>query len=847
MSERKIQLEAALLVKDDCSYCLQELRRVLSSRTGIEEVHVTSDPPQLCLHFDPNLVSVSVVERMARDAGGEIEGKFRHQRFRLISNHSADVAEGLERELERAKGVLHASVNLAASLVSVAYDADLTQPEELERTLSSGGVEVSLLESPCCGGHKHHRGEREEDRHDAHSHGHGGCCGHGQDAGHDREHRSRSAHSHSHEHVHGVGCEHGAVPSFLPLWLQQRWQLALVALCGIFLLLGWLGPKFFGWSEQFAVFCFVLSYLTGSYDIATHAIPGLFRGRFNTDILMLAAAMGAAVLGEWLEGAFLLFLFSLGHAGEHYALDRARNAINALGELMPRTAMVKREGELLELSVTEVRVGELAVVRPGDRIPVDGSIVAGSSLVDQSPITGESNPVSKEPGSQVFAGTVNFEGALEVRVEKPAEDSTLSRVVQMVAEAQEQKSPTQDFTQRFTKWFVPSVLTLTILVMVIPPMIGWMDARDSFYRAMLLLVACSPCALALGTPAAVLAGIGQAARNGVLIKGGVHLENLGSLQVMAFDKTGTLTEGRFEVTDLLPEEGSNVAYLLSVAASVEQQSNHPLAKAVVERSRREGLKLIPSSSVRNHAGLGVQAELEGDSVWLGSRKLFHDREGTPQISEDFASRIAALEEQGKTVIVVAHRSRFLGLLALADTPRPRAKEALERLRQAGLKHLVMLTGDNPKSADLMGARLGVTDIRAGLLPEQKWKAGQELRERFGTLAMVGDGVNDAPALAAADVGIAMGGAGTAVALETADVALMGDDLTRLPYAVALSRKSRRIIRQNLALSMGVIAVLMVTSLSGIGELSWTVVFHEGSTLAVVANALRLLSFSPADT
>lgn len=834
MSERKLQLEAALLVKGDCTHCLKELRQVLSSRTGIEKVHLTSDPPRLCLHFDPNLVTVNAVERMARDAGGEIEGKFRHQRFKLLSNHSADLAAGLERELERAEGVLHASVNLAASVVSVAYDSTLIQPAELERALNSGGVEVRLLESPCCGGQGHHHHHEpkaaETDRDSAHS-----SCDH------DHSH-SHSGCSHPHGHVHGVGCEHGAAPSFLSPWLQRHWQLILVFLCGAFLLLGWLGPMYFGLSEQLALVCFLFSYLSGGYDIATHAIPGLFRGRFNTDILMLAAAMGAAVLGEWAEGAFLLFLFSLGHAGEHYALERARNAISALGELMPRTALIKRGEELTEVAVGEVRVGEFALVRPGDRVPVDGSVVAGSSMVDQSPITGESNPVAKEPGSQVFAGTVNLEGALEVRVEKPAEDSTLSRVMQMVAEAQEQKSPTQDFTQRFTKRFVPAVLILTILVMAIPPLFGWMDARDSFYRAMLLLVACSPCALALGTPAAVLAGIGQAARNGVLIKGGVHLENLGRLEVIAFDKTGTLTEGRFEVTNLVTQEGVDEVELLTVAASVEQQSNHPLAKAIVERSRRDGLKPTSAYSTHNLPGFGVQAELDGQSVWLGSRKLFAHHRTAPEFPKELEAPLALLEEEGKSVVAVAWGSRFLGLVALADTPRPGAQAALVELRRAGLKHLVMLTGDNPKAANLVGRQLGVVDVRAGLLPEQKWKAGQELKEQFGSFAMVGDGVNDAPALAAADVGIAMGGAGTAVALETADVALMGDDLAKLPYAVALSRKSRRVIRQNLVLSLGVIAVLIVTSLSGIGELSWTVVFHEGSTLAVVANALRLLSF-----
>lgn len=850
MSERTLQLEAGLLIKDDCHHCLQELQRQLSSRTGIEQVHITSDPPRLCLHFDPNLVSVSAVERMARDAGGALEGQFRHERFRLLSTHSADLAEGLERELERGQGVLHASVNLAASLVSIAYDASLTSPSELEKVLGASGISVETLKSPCCGGHDEHAHHPKP-----HEHQHSGACEHNDHSEHSHHHHEEHnhdhhncshshGHSHGHGHVHGVGCEHGAVPTFLPPWLQERWQLVLVGLCGLFTLLGWLGPKYWGWSEQFSLVFFSLAYVAGAYDISTHAIPGLFRGRFNTDILMLAAAGGAAVLGEWLEGSFLLFLFSLGHAGEHYALDRARNAISALGELMPQNALVRRDGAFKEVGIQQVRVGDIALVRPGDRVPVDGRVVSGTSLIDQSPITGESNPVSKVVDSPVYAGTINLESALEVEVQKLAQDSTLSRVVQMVSEAQEQKSPTQDFTQRFTRWFVPSVLLLTLLVMVVPPSLDWMSGRDSFYRAMLLLVACSPCALALGTPAAVLAGIGQAARNGILIKGGVHLENLGRLGVMAFDKTGTLTKGCFEVTDVVVASGVERTELLSVAASVEQQSNHPLALAVVEKARLEKVDFLETKSMRNHAGLGLEAELATGSVWLGSRKLFKEFPEAPDLTSEFEAGVEELEEQGKTVVVVSHAGQLLGVLALADAPRTEAKETLSRLRKIGVKHLVMLTGDNPKAAHFIGSELNISDIRAGLMPEEKWEAGKSLRKQYGMFAMVGDGVNDAPVLASADVGIAMGGAGTAVALETADVALMGDDLSKLPYAVALSRMSRSIIKQNLAVSMGVIAMLMVTSLSGIGELSWTVAFHEGSTLVVVANALRLLSYRP---
>lgn len=412
----------------------------------------------------------------------------------------------------------------------------------------------------------------------------------------------------------------------------------------------------------------------------------------------------------------------------------------------------------------------------------------------------------------------------------------------MVSEAQEQKSPTQDFTQRFTAKFVPTVLLVTVCLIVLPPVFEWMTLRDSFYRAMLLLVASSPCALALGTPAAVLAGIAQAARNGVLIKGGLHLENLGSLSVIAFDKTGTLTEGKFSITDILLEGLECEEELLALAASLERQSNHPIARAIVQEARGRGLKLPESESLENLPGLGVKSRLGEDTVWLGSRALFARNEQAPSLDSLFESRVMALEGEGKTVVITALGQKVLGVIALADTPRLSSKQALERLSSMGIKHLVMLTGDNDSSARYVAQTLGLTDVRAGLMPEEKWNATKELKEQYGPLAMVGDGVNDAPALAAADVGIAMGGAGTAVALETADVALMADDLSRLPFALGLSRKSRAIIKQNLVLSLGVIFCLILTSLSGIGELSWTVLFHEGSTLAVVANALRLLKY-----
>ena len=798
MSEETIQLEFPVLIPDlpdGCDECLDQLEQMLENRRGIERVHVRhdADPARLCLHFDPDLVSLADVQQIARAAGSDFSARYRHERLAITGMDVADAAPALARALEALPGMLHASVNYAAGLVFVAYDTRELARDQVKKTITGWGYHVAA--DPAAG------------------------------------------------QVLPVEelVDDASERPFLPGWLRANWQLLMVGLTGLFFLVGWLGGTFLGLSENLALLFFVLAYITGGYGIATHAIPGLFRGQFDTDVLMLAAAGGAAILGHWAEGAFLLFLFSLGHAGEHYALDRARNAVNALGQLMPKTALVKQGDQIVTRPVESLQLGDTVVVRPGDRLPADGDVARGQSAVDQSAITGESVPVNKGPGDHVFAGTVNQENALEVSVTRLAQDSTLSRVMQMVAEAQEQQSPSQRFSQRFAAKFVPAILILVALVAIAPPLLGWATWSESFYRAMLLLVAASPCALALGTPAAVLAGIAQAARNGVLIKGGAHLENLGALQVMAFDKTGTLTEGSFTVTDIIPLNGVGPDELLSIAAAVEQQSNHPLALAVVRTAQERGLELPAANGLENLPGHGVRSEIDGRPVLIGSAKLFDEMDNRP-LNAEITQTVERYEDAGKTTMLVNHDGQFLGLLALADTPRPAIHETMDELLELGIQKLVMLTGDNHDVARQIGAEVGVTDVRADLLPKQKLEAVRELLGEYGDIAMVGDGVNDAPALATATVGIAMGGAGTAVALETADVALMADDLSRLPFAVGLGRASRAIIRQNLAIALGVIALLVLTSVLGLIQLGGAVILHEGSTILVVFNALRLLRY-----
>jgi len=630
----------------------------------------------------------------------------------------------------------------------------------------------------------------------------------------------------------------------MPHWVQDRWTVLTVAVAGAALIIGFFWEKFLGLLPSVALALYIVSYVAGGYDVAREALPALFRGKFDIDLLMIAAATGAAILGEWAEGAFLLFLFSLGHAGEHYALERARNAVGTLGKLMPRTAFTKRGDRLEEVPVEELLVDAIVVVKPGERVPVDGVITAGESSIDQSAITGESVPVVRKPGEEVFAGTINQDNALDVRMIRLARDNTLARVMQLVAEAQQQKSPTQRFTETFTRRFVPAVLVGTLLVIVVLPLGFDWTWSASFYRGMLLLVAASPCALAIGTPASVLAGIAQAARRGVLIKGGVHLENLGRVNTVALDKTGTLTTGRFAVTKVIGFEGVAEEEVLRIAAAVEEQSSHPLAEAIVKTARERQLAFPSATAIENLAGKGIQAQVEGAAVLVGALRAFEGDSAAAK-GQALAETLAKLEGEGQTTVIVRRAGKFIGVIALADEPRALAGEVMQRLRAQGIRQLVMLTGDNASVARRVAQKVGITDVRAELLPGAKLELIRELQQNQGVVAMIGDGVNDAPALAAATVGVAMGGGGTAVALETADVVLMGDDLGKLSFAIGLSRASQRIIHQNLVIALGVIGLLLIASGFGVIPLSVAVVLHEGSTIAVVLNALRLLGWREA--
>lgn len=619
-------------------------------------------------------------------------------------------------------------------------------------------------------------------------------------------------------------------------WNLEYRELIVSALAGALLVWGWL----LGFSERGqapSIALLGISMVLGGYYAMRDAWQSIRERQLDIDVLMIVAALGAAALGQWAEGALLLVLFSLGHALEHLAMDRARHAMEALAELAPKTALVLRKGVELEVAVEDLQRGDQVLVKPGQRIPADGKVLNGSSAVDQAAITGESMPVDKAAGTLVFAGTVNGEGLLTVEVTKLAKDSSLARMVQLVAEAQIEKSPTQRFVMRFEKIFVPLVLMGVAALIVVPLLLG-MPFAESFYRAMAVLVAASPCALAIATPSAVLAGIARAARGGVLIKGGVHLENLGRLTVIAMDKTGTITMGKPSVTDVIALDGDENR-LLATAASVESRSGHPLAQAVVQAARARQLEWPAAMDVQSVTGRGLHARVAGSQVSVGNLRLFE----VEDVPETIRSQVARLESLGKTTMLVRRDSVFAGVLGLADTPRPGMREIFANLAALGVERTIMLTGDNEQVARAVASSVGISEVRAGLLPEEKLKIIDDLVRDRRLVAMVGDGVNDAPAMARATTGIAMGGAGTDVALETADVALMADDLSRLPFAIALSRASHHIIRQNLWAAFGVVALLIPATLFGWTGMGIAVLIHEGATVLVVLNALRLLRFA----
>ncbi|WP_395400908.1 heavy metal translocating P-type ATPase [Pseudoduganella sp. UC29_106] len=883
-----IRLELPLVlpdIDDPEDHCVDRLIQALTGRAGLERVHLKqseSGEPILCLHYDPAQITVTRLRELVHAVGAELTAKYGHYISRTSIPLHARSARLFSNRLRCIQGVLEAEVSPSGA-IRIEYEREVLSRVDLVRQLASlggrfadqgerdygragvsgevpasttnstsaadtGAAARSMAERVTVSEKEHDHdldslhalkpqapGTHDDKDHDHTEHGHA----------HDGADDGHAGHDHSHGGMFG-----------------EKSELIFAVLAGAFVLAGWLVGRAGRGSDWMPVALFCGAYLFGGYFTTKEAVENILARRFEIDTLMLVAAVGAAALGKWAEGGLLLFLFSLGHSLEHFAMGRARRAIEALAKLAPETAVIRRGDATAQIPVAQLKLGDVVVVKPNERLPADGVVVKGNTSVNQAPVTGESVPVDKQPvedcksaiaafekvaaASRVFAGTINGAGAIDVMVARLATQSTMARVVQMVAEAEAQRSPTQQFTDKFERIFVPTVLALVGVLMLAFLVIDESFA-NSFYRAMAVLVAASPCALAISVPSAVLSGVARAGRSGVLVKGGGPLENLGSLTSIAFDKTGTLTEGRPKLTDVVTAGGVTEEELLKVVLSVESHSDHPLASALVtgaqERLPKQA-QVPPASNIKSITGRGIQATVDGQVVYIGKPVLFSELPGTA-LPEALAKANEQLMMDGRTTMIVRSGDTFLGALGVMDTPREAAASVMTRLHALGIKTLIMISGDNQQVADAVTKSVGLTEAQGDLMPEQKVDAIKKLREQHGKVAMVGDGVNDAPAMANATVGIAMGAAGSDVALEAADVALMGDDLTQLPFVVGLSRQTSRIIKQNLWVSLGVVAVLIPATMLGL-NIGTAVLFHEGSTLLVVINALRLLAFHDPD-
>jgi Cd2+/Zn2+-exporting ATPase len=892
----------------ECDCCAGHLLEALRGRKGVSEAQL--DDTALVMTVDPSVVADTDAEQLAREAGRRISARYAHPVFAVEGMDCADCARTLERGVARLHGVHYAVVNFAAAKLRLEYDREQTSVQaidELARRLgytlrdlptTSGAapatsqVFVCSVEGMCCAAEA---GPIEQVvrklpgvaqvvadpalarlavTFDPQALGESRIVAEVEQLGfrvvEDRGPRTEDRGPKTSDQNKGDWPLAGSLWSLV----SRRPKDLLTALCGLLFASAWLSGLA-GAPAGVTSTLYILATLVGGAFVARAGWATLQATHtLDINLLMTVAAIGALLIGEYAEGAAVVFLFALGNALEGYTMERARRSIRALMRLAPDTARVLRPaatGEMI-IPVEQVRVGETIVVRPGDRVPLDATVLAGDSAVDQAPITGESVPVAKAAGDELFAGSINGEGALEARVTRPARDSTLARIIHMVEEAQARKSRAQRFIDVFAKYYTPAVIAFAVLVAVLPPLVAGGGWGEWLYRALVLLVIACPCALVISTPVSVVSAISAAARAGVLFKGGAALEAAGGLKALAFDKTGTLTVGRPIVTDIvLCSEFSVLSYhnvsnelppplsateppdalgnsklntqnleLLRLAAAVEQRSTHPLARAILAAAEARGLAPLPAHDFRSIGGRGASATVDGRSVMVGNRAMFAGAELPAGVEE----RLGELERAGRTAMLVGVDGQVVGLIGAADQPRAESRAVVEALKRQGITRVAMLTGDAAPVAAQVGAAVGVDDVRAGLLPADKLDAIGSLAAQHSNVGMVGDGVNDAPALARATVGIAMGGAGSDAALETADVTLMSDDLAKLPFAIELSRSARQIILQNVVFALAVKAVFLVATLLGAATL-WMAVFADtGAALIVIANGMRLLAYRP---
>lgn len=788
--------------------CFTVINEAVGDTPGIVGVKLDPEQQRLSFDYDPHQISEPKVEQIAQQISPTLQHHMETCTMRLPRRGGRlceSCAAMLEGRVSQIEGVRNAAASYTGGVLSVTYDNSLLSPDLLVQSIRQFGVSVAP----------------------------------------------------SYADLPAVAEVTEAAQTWLErarAWLtQERLEVIFTAITLVTMSLAWLA-EYLGAAPLVSTVLYLTAYVTGGTFGLKAGLESLRDRTIDVDLLMVLAALGAAIVGAPFEGAMLLFLFSLSNVLQDYALDRTRNAIRALMKLRPEQAQVHRNGQLVTLPVEAIVVGDRFVLRPGDRIPLDGTVVEGESSVDQASITGESMPVAKGPGDVVLAGTINKNGSLEAEVTKLAKDSTIAKMIKMVEEAQSQKAQTQRFLDTAEQYYAMGVIIFTILVAVIPIFFLGESFQTAFYRAMTVMVAASPCALVISTPASILSAIGNGARKGVLFKGGVYLEQAAGIKVVAFDKTGTLTEGTPQVTDItvLRAGSSNGLWhgneddLLALAAAVEAKSEHVLAQATVEAAQKRNLPVLETVAFEAATGKGVRGIVADMDIRIGSLRYFEEFDCLGLAAA--AQEVARLQTEGKTSVAVAQlindgqTANLLGVIAYADRLRADSAAVVRELKSLGVKRVVMLTGDNERVAHAIAKEVGADEYFADLMPEDKVRLTTKLEEKYGAVAMVGDGVNDAPALARASIGIAMGAAGTDVALETADVVLLSDDLSNIPYVIDLSRQTRKTLVTNLGLASLAIAVMLVAIFTANFPLPLAVVGHEGGTVLVSLNGLRLLFY-----
>jgi len=864
VEEKSIKIPLSIRESGECFNCTSRLMDDIKRLKGIHTVAVAAEPCQLQITYDPNFTSLESIENYITRQGVRLQKHYDHKHYIIENLDCPDCAVKLEQRISRLEGVTWASLNFATSTIWFEYEPEAIALPAILSTIQKAGYQhhepavsivstagssssflLSGLDCPDCA----QKLQKKISLCDGIDQADVNFTSATLTVLHDPAAINRSE-------IIALVAQAGYSARLRDAEIRKRLtaffsignaRLLLTLLSGFFIICATAaalfkdavpGHLFFAGRHEVtaALLLYLLATIAGGFFAARSGWYTVLAKSTDMNVLMTLAVIGAIAIGKVEEAAMVSFLFSLGNLLQSYTLDKARNSLRQLMDLAPREAQVKRGGSLKKVPLAELQINDVIVVKPGNRIPVDGSVIQGDSTVNEAPITGESVPIDKVCGSRVFAGTINISGALEIKVEKRVEDSTLSRIIHLIEEAQSQKAPSQHFVDRFSRFYTPFVIAGSLAVMVVPPLLLSQPFIEWFYRGLMLLVISCPCALVISTPVSIVSAIACSSRKGILIKGGAYLEAMAGIKAIAFDKTGTLTRSLLEVTDIIPLNSATARDLLGIAASLEMVSEHPLAKAVIKKAAVEGVPYHQPSDFSALPGRGIIARVDGEWGFAGNSAFFSEQ----GLSADhYARNLQRLEHDGKTAMLI-QCGRIQGIIGFADSPRREARRCMEELKRQGIKHLALLSGDNEKVVFALARSLGMTDCYAGMLPEQKVEAVRGLVSRYGAAAMVGDGINDGPALAASTVGIAMGVAGTDTALETADIALMADDLMRLPFLMHLSRKTCRAIKTNICFAIVVKALFIILVFSGMANLWMAVAADTGTSLLVILNGMKLI-------